>query len=638
MSAPANCIIYYGPRTAPDETDRARWRPAEELFATGAGSDPSVLVVDASMLERRELLRKLPRRVVFVAADDIAQTALGRRAPISIAGVNDNLARNRVLDAACMLSCARHAGVRIRRRLAGRKLEFRELSRIGMALMQERDLPTLLRQIIDQGKRLTGSDGGGMLLTETNAHGVTFLRATFARIDHLPEFHEGKHIVAIDDASIIGHAARIGAPVAVADANHLPPDVPYKADPRLEKLYGYYRKSLLAVPMLDHLGHLVGVLAFGNRKSDPDARIANKEDADRYVLPYTDREVRLARSLAAQAALSIENARLYAQIEQILESVVKASVTAIDERDATSAGHSVRVSALTMGLAAAVERGGHGRYRDTRFTEKQLRELRFAALLHDFGKITVQEDVLVKAKKLPPFLWERVDARFELIRVTMEREYYKQCASLRLSTDDERLIGARLEQELTAQLERLDHMRAVVRDANEPAIVPEPTVAELSDIATRTFPRNGGVAPYLTPEELHFLQIPLGTLDATERVEIESHAEQTYRLLIDIPWTDDLGNLPAYAAGHHEKLDGSGYPRRLKGDQIPVQVRIITIADIFDALTESDRPYKPAVQVDEALGIIRSEAKAGRLDLDLVDVMIESQSYRSILGVDWRGL
>jgi len=639
MSAPANCIIYHGPRTVPDESDRARWRPAEELFERGSGGDPSVLVVDASMLEHRENLRRLPRRVVFVAADDASETALGRRAPISIAGVQDRVARNRVLDAACVLSCARHAGVRLRRRLASRKLEFREMSRIGMALMHERDLPTLLRQIVDQGKRLTGSDGGGMLLAETDAQGMTVLRSTFIRIDHLPELDQARHMVAIDDESIIGHAARTGQPVAVADANNLPAGVPYKADNRLERQYGYYRKSLLAVPMVDRLGHLVGVLVFGNRKSDPDARIANKDDADRYVLPYTDREVRLARSLAAQAALSIENAQLYAQIEQILESVVAASATAIDQRDPASAGHSLRVSALTTGIALAVERAGRGRYRDTHFTEKQMRELRFAALLHDFGKIKVHEDVLMKARKLPPVLWERVDARFELIRVTMEREYYKQRASLRLTKQDEGAAGDRIEGELASQLDQLEHMWTLVRNANEPGVSPELLDGELSHIATRTFPRRGGrVEPYLTQEELHFLQIPRGTLDETERVEMESHAEETYRFLVNIPWTDDLGNLASFALSHHEKLDGSGYPNRLKGDEIPVQVRILTIADIFDALTAWDRPYKPAVPADKALDILRAEATAGRLDTDLVEILIESQAYRGILEGDWHRL
>ncbi len=633
MSLLENCHIYYGPRTRPGVVNPARWRPAAELFAATSFDEPAVLVVDAGMLERRDLLRKLPRRVVFVAADDAVQPTLGHtRVTISIVGVHDDVARDRVLDAACVLSCTRFAGVRIRRRLANRKLEFRELSRIGMALMLERDHDALLRQIVDQGKRLTGSDGGSMLLAEPDAHGVTHLRVAVARFDTLPGAKLGQHIISIDDSTIAGHSARIREPVTVADAYHLPDDAPFGTDPRFEQIYGYYRKSALTVPMLDHTGRLVGVLAFINRKSDPSARIETKEDADRWVLPYTAREVSLVRSLASQAAVSIENQRLYAQVEQILESVVKASVTAIDERDPSTAGHSVRVSALTTGIAEAVERAGRGAYRDTRFTSKQMRELHFAALLHDFGKVAVHEDVLMKAKKLPAVLWERVNARFELIRATMECAYYKRRLSLRLSADDEKALGPRLEEELTGQLEHLDGMWAVVRAANEPAVLPERSAAELRDIAARTFARHGdGVAPYLTPEELHFLQIPRGTLDDTERAEVESHAEQTYRFLSSIPWTDDLGNLSAFALSHHEKLDGSGYPRGLKADEIPVQVRMITIADIFDALTEKNRPYKPAVPAEKALDIIRGEAVAGRLDLDLVEIMIDSQVYRRIL-------
>ncbi len=604
-----------------------------------AFDEPAVLVVDATMLARRELLRRMPRRVVFVAADDEAQAALESRVKISIAGVNDDLARNRVLDAACVLSCARLAGVRLRRRLANRKLEFRELSRIGMALTLERDHDALLRQIVDQGKRLTGSDGGGMLLAETDPQGGKYLRVADARFDNLPDAELGRHTISIDDSTIAGHVAYTGEPVTVADAYNLPADSTFGADPRFETLYGYYRKSVLAVPMLDHVGRLVGVLAFVNRKSDPTAVIRTKEDADRWVLPYTAREVSLVRSLASQAAVSIENNRLYAQVERILESVVKASVTAIDERDPSTAGHSLRVSALTTGIAEAVERVGRGTYRDTRFTSKQMRELRFAALLHDFGKVTVHEDVLTKAKKLPPLLWERVNTRFDLIRATMERDYYKQRANLRHSNGDEKLLGARLEEELTAQLEHLDGMWTIVKAANEPAVLPEQSAAELPDIAARTFARDGdGASPYLTPEELHFLQIPRGTLNHTERAEVEAHAEQTYRFLNTIPWTDDLGNLGNFALSHHEKLDGSGYPRGLKGDEIPVQVRMITIADIFDALTERNRPYKPAVPPEKALDIIRAEATEGPLDRDLVEIMIESPAYRRLLEEDWHRL
>src|SRR6476661_6164912 len=262
VTALENCIIYYGPHTRPATLNGARWRPVEELWAREVHDEPAVLIVEASMLERRDLLRRLPRRVVFVAADEEVQAALESRVKISIVGVNDDVARDRVLDAACVLSCTRFAGVRIRRRLASRKLEFRELSRVGMALMLERDREALLGQIVDQGKRLTGSDGGGMLLAETDAHGVTYLRVADARFDTLPDVELTQHVIAIDESSIAGHAALTREPVTVADAYHLPADATFGADPRFEQIYGYYRKSVLAVPMLDHVGRLVGVLAF----------------------------------------------------------------------------------------------------------------------------------------------------------------------------------------------------------------------------------------------------------------------------------------------------------------------------------------------------------------------------------------
>ena len=193
--------------------------------------------------------------------------------------------------------------------------------------------------------------------------------------------------------------------------------------------------------MVDHLDRLVGVLVLINRKSDPTAKITSKMAADRYCLRYTGRQLRLARSLAGQAAVSIENARLYAQIDNALTKFVKAAVTAIDERDPATAGHSVRTAALTTALAAAVERESHGPYREVRFTQEEMRELYFAALVHDVGKIAVHEDVLIKAKKLPPVLWERVDARFDLIRRTIEVEYLKKRASSSMLENGRRAAG-----------------------------------------------------------------------------------------------------------------------------------------------------------------------------------------------------
>jgi hypothetical protein len=292
---------------------------------------------------------------------------------------------------------------------------------------------------------------------------------------------------------------------------------------------------------------------------------------------------------------------------------------------------------LTLDLAAAVESEHRGPYGDTQFTCEQLRELKFAALLHDFGKIAVREDVLIKAKKIPPLLWERLDARFDLIRSGLEVEYCRQRANLLRSGKGTRSRLAQLERAFVEQREELSRARDIVHAANEPTITSAPLVQELAEIAKRTFARpHHAVIPYLTSEELHYLQIPLGTLDEQERGEIQSHAEQTHRFLEQIPWTDDLRNMATYAYEHHERLDGTGYPRKLRGDEIPVQSRMLAIADIFDALTEADRPYKRAVPAEKALDIIQSEATAGLLDRELVRIMIESQSYKRALEEDWR--
>jgi HD-GYP domain-containing protein (c-di-GMP phosphodiesterase class II) len=596
-----------------------------ELLALGSGDgEPAVVIVDESMLDGVDKLRRLARHVVLVPADAQAESALGERATLSIAGISSPVMQRRLLAAACELSCALLTATRRRRKLATGRRELRALNKLGMSLMLERDQEQLLRQIVELGKRVTESDGAGLLLSDSDGDAPTTLHLVHADFDTIQNFDVDLPLLPVDDTSILGHAAKTKKLVVIDDAHNLPADASFVMDPAFDEKYRYHRRSMLIVPLIDHRDHLVGVLVFVNRKSDPRARITSREAADRYVLSYTTREVGLARSLASQAAISIENSRLYARIEQMLESFVKASVTAIDQRDPTTAGHSLRVAALSIGIAEAVERAGRGRYRQMQFTRKQLRELRFAALLHDFGKVAVREDVLIKAKKLPPLLWERIDARFDLIRRTLELEHCQ-------------LHSSGGQAELTSALDELRRMREIVREANEPAMLERDPSTELAVIARHTFRRpDGTLMPYLTTEELRYLRLARGTLDGLERAEIESHVEETYQFLIKIPWTDDLRNLADYAYGHHEKLNGTGYPRQLAGDEIPVQTRIITLADIFDALTESDRPYKAAVSPERALDILRAEAKEGLLDGDLVQILLESESYRRILEEDWR--
>ena len=610
--------VYHGSRTTADDVGDMRiaksWRPAAELFEhpDAVADAPAMLLVDESLLERTEALDALPEHVVIVAADAAAATALRSRADVSMAEVEDPVAKARLLDAAHRLTTARLSESRLDKRLSGVDRDIVELTRVGMALMHEHDRATLLRVVVSQGKKLTDSDLGGLLLLETR-EGITRLKTVLLDFDSIPNAPLPAFDYALDHKTIAGHAAVTKKPIAVEDVNALPPGSTFTGSARFQQTYHYYARSLLAVPMLDQREELLGVVYFVNRKSDRNAVVRTRADCDRYVLSYTEREMRLGRVVASEAAVAIENARLHTQIENLLESMVAAAVSAIDQRDPATAGHSMRVADLATRLAEAVERAGHGRYRDVHFTRPELRELHFAALLHDLGKVTVPEDVLLKKNKLPPPLWERVNGRFDLIHRTMEMDYAGRPA------------------ELATQVAELERLRNIIRAANVPGPSEKSMELELADIGQRTYRGiDGRPAPYLTPEEVHFLQITRGNLDERERAEIEAHVAGTHRFLSQIPWTSDLEHLTSYAYGHHEKLNGTGYPRGLHADEIPLQTRIITLADIFDAMTEADRPYKPAIPPEKAIELLRTEAEAGLLDKDLVDIMVESEVYRRV--------
>ena len=314
---------------------------------------------------------------------------------------------------------------------------------------------------------------------------------------------------------------------------------------------------------------------------------------------------------------------------------------AIDQRDPTTSGHSVRVATLTCDIAEVADRANDGPFRDTEFSREQMRELRYAGLLHDFGKVGVREDVLVKSKKLPPVLLERIEARFDLIRRTLESDFHQKRAEhlLQHGKDDFDAFLQSLEEEYESSRSQVDRFQEAIRESNEPKILPEASAEILEDIAATTF-RNfeDQQVPYVTREEIHFLSIPKGSLDLDERLQIESHVTHTYNFLTQIPWTTNLAQVANIAHGHHEKLDGTGYPRGIQASQIAIQTRIMTVSDIFDALTASDRPYKKALSAQRAIEILDMEAKAGMLDRTVVDLVLASDVYSKIIDTDWREL
>jgi len=529
-------------------------------------------------------------------------------------------------------AAARVETARARAEAASRSREIGELTRIGVALGTERDVKSLLDLILTQARRITSSDAGSLYLVETGDPGQKRLRFRLAQTYSKPEAPFIEFTIPVDRSSLAGYTAVTGEPLVIDDAYFLPPDVEYSINRSFDERYGYRTKSMLVIPMKDHKEDVIGVLQLINRKRNPEAILATPADVEGQVVPYSKRTVELVTALAGQAAVAIENSRLYEEIERLFEGFVKAAVHAIEQRDPTTFGHSGRVANMTVGLAVVVDRAGDGTYQGVRFTREQIRELRYAGLLHDFGKVGVREQVLVKAKKLYPLQLELIRQRYDFVRRTAEREFWRRRAEFLEAHGRQgyEKFVAEIEAEHAREIGMLDRFLEAVLRANEPTVLPAERFEELLALARCTYQDlSGEPRPYLSDEEMRYLTIPKGSLDESERLEIESHVTNTYRFLQQIPWTRELQHVPMIAYGHHEKLDGAGYPRRVAGDAIPIQTRMMTISDIYDALTAADRPYKSAVAPARALDIMVEEVRAGQLDQELFRLFVDAKVFEA---------
>jgi HD-GYP domain-containing protein (c-di-GMP phosphodiesterase class II) len=311
---------------------------------------------------------------------------------------------------------------------------------------------------------------------------------------------------------------------------------------------------------------------------------------------------------------------------------VQAAVTAVEQRDPTTSGHSQRVSILTLSLAETADKAAFDPFKDIHFSEKDMREIRYASILHDFGKIGVREDVLVKAKKLYPSQYDAIMLKLEISRLSKERDYLLEEISLFENKEATPEKIESLKKNMNAHIDEMNEIESIVNRTNEPTVLPEGDFRFLQDLAKFTFrTTKGGVLPLINPEEIKILSISKGTLTEEERLEIESHVTHSFDFLKKIPWTEEFKNIPEIAYAHHEKLNGQGYPRKLSSPLIPVPSRMMAVADIFDALSASDRPYKKAVPIEKTLDILQMEAKSGQLDMDIVKLFIDAKIYERTL-------
>lgn len=505
------------------------------------------------------------------------------------------------------------------------KSQITRLNQIGIALSSEHNLNKLLELIVKEARSFTDADGGSLYIKEGDK--LNFLVAQTASLERRsnvkPSFKS--FYVPLTKASISGYVATTGEVLNIPDVYHIPPTVEYRFNKDFDVKMEYRSKSILTVPMRDHQDEIIGVL-----------QLVNSMDKNGRVMPFKPEYELLILSLASQAAVAIRNANLIAEIKNLFRSLVHYSVKAIDSRSRHTAGHSSRVAKYAKRFAEAINEETEGRLGQIKFTPEQLEELHMCGLLHDIGKIGVKEAVLEKTTKLNDSQMEAIAARFEVIKAYFCLRAMQQKLEWAESNHDARELRQENENCLQAEIKILDEQLAFLQRLNDPIYNSTPDdLKRLREIAERTYHDSSGEMRYfLTGPEYENLAVTRGNLTAAEYKEIQKHVDYSLAILNKIRFTKDLENIPRYAAAHHEYLNGAGYPKGLKGDEIALQSRILCIADIFDALTAPDRPYKKAMPLEQTLKILQEEATRGKLDPDLVDLFVRRKLYEGLRRTD----
>ncbi|MES3006350.1 MAG: HD domain-containing phosphohydrolase [Pseudomonadota bacterium] len=518
--------------------------------------------------------------------------------------------------------------------LSSTEKNLSKLASVGIALASENDLGILLRKILTEGQNISCCDAASLFLTDTEGKRITFKLTQNDSFDF--PFQESSF--PLDVKSIAGNVAITKQALNISDAYQIPEDAPYKFNRNFDDTTGYRTVSMLTLPAFNKRKSVIAVLQFINKKNDRSLTLTPGNHNQETILPFDSASFLLLQALAGQAGVAIENAILHNDIQKLFEGFVRASVMAIEQRDPTTSGHSFRVADLCVALAEAVNDSHHQEHKNHQQSPQQLRELRYAALLHDFGKVGVRESVLVKAKKLSVENLERIRYRILIAKERLYNTTLREQIQLMQNglLTQEKL--SKLQSNLTQEVEKLDGFFETIRQVNEPSILEADSLEKLTRVANYCLPfEHDEDFSVISEDEFKLLSIRKGSLSAEERAEIESHVTHTKAFLNLIPWTEELKNIPEIAGSHHEKLNGTGYPKGIRGDQIPFSSKVMTICDIYDALTASDRPYKTAVSTEKALEIMQNEAAAGAIDGQLLELFISRKIYRVTEGKNYSG-
>jgi len=513
------------------------------------------------------------------------------------------------------------------------RYELGELIEIARALTTEREIEKLLNLILEKARFICGADAGSMYVVDGDDPVLARRQLHFklSQNDSV-SFDSREFAMPISTRSMAGYVALEQKTLRIDDVYEMPVGSPFGFDRSFDQKVGYRTRSMLVTPLITSKGEVIGVLQLINKKREPKQKLLSSDDFERGVVPFDERSEQLVATLAAQAGIALENAILYQEIRKIFEGFVKASVDAIEARDPTTSGHSRRVADLTVNLATAVERTDTGPYRDVRWQREDLREIEYASVLHDFGKIGVREHVLVKAKKLFPHEVALIQQRFEFVIRTLELDIVqRKMQALSRGGSSAELTG--LDRELSEKRAEIEDAWQIIEQANEPSLLAAGNFQRIEELGRRSYARlSGEMSTLLSDSEVKSLSVMRGSLTAEEFDEIRSHVSHTYRFLSQIPWGKTFSRVAIIAGSHHERLNGTGYPRRLQAEEIPLQSKMMSISDIFDALTASDRPYKRAVPLEKALDILNFEVKDNHVDGELVRIFTEAKVWESVMA------
>ena len=496
------------------------------------------------------------------------------------------------------------------------------LLNISKTLATEKNFEVLVSIILDEVCRVVCADGGSIYIVEDSKVEGEPKKLRFKRSALLLDSDEFS--LPIDTNSIAGYVALTGQPLLIKNVYNLPADLPFSFNPAIDRKHNYHTKSMLVLPMINQLGEIMGVLQLINRKRNYTQKLSIEDMRGAGVLPFSREDYQIANAIANQSAIALYNQKLIEGQRNLLESFIQLIDGAIDSKSEYTGGHCHRVPILTEMLAKAICDAKEGPFADFDLNEDEWYELRIAAGLHDCGKIVTPVHVMDKATKLET-IFDRVvliNLRLELLRRDAKEQHLQRMQKRGMDSKESEAL-------LIKRLHEIEDMQKFIEKVNIGGeFLSQEDIQKIEEIGQEQYRQNGNYHPLLSESEIYNLSVNRGTLTKEERLTINGHMVETVKMLEALPFPINLQRVAEYACGHHEKMDGTGYPRGIFGGDMSIPARIMAVADVFEALTARDRPYKKGKSLSETMQIMTKMKASNHFDPDIFDIFISSGTYK----------